>query len=274
MSRKKLTVYLLAFSVLTIATVIKIYADTTADLLPVLNGFYSAWTASSGSSTLKYTLVDETSCNGNTDYIYTTATNNRESFSINLSSVPNGSAITAIEITPCASNHLSGSGTSNVNVFYRLNGSDSGDDGEYYLSGTTPTDQVPYEFLLIPNIKNGSTTLQSGFVFVSGSKGARVSRLSTKITYTSLNAPSNLTANASGTIKNLSWTDNSEYEDGFAVESSFYSTSSFSQIGTVGSNITTYTNSNNATGTIYYRVRAYNSGGSSSYSNVASVTVF
>jgi hypothetical protein len=48
---------------------------------------------------------------------------------------------------------------------------------------------------------------------------------------------------------------------------------SFSQLATVGANVTTYSDTglNRAT-TYYYRVRAYNAGGNSAYSNIASAT--
>lgn len=67
----------------------------------------------------------------------------------------------------------------------------------------------------------------------------------------------------------LSWSNVSN-EDGYRVERSADG-SSFTQIAQVGSNVVTYTNTGLAANTTYYyRVRAYNSGGSSSYSNVLS----
>jgi titin len=47
----------------------------------------------------------------------------------------------------------------------------------------------------------------------------------------------------------------------------------FKQLANVGANVTTYSNTrlSRAT-TYYYRVRAYNAGGNSAYSNVASAT--
>jgi C1A family cysteine protease len=87
--------------------------------------------------------------------------------------------------------------------------------------------------------------------------------------------PSNLLATAvSSSQINLSWTDNSDDETGFAIERCQGSgCTNFVQIATVGANITTYSNSNLTGNTSYtYKVRAYNAGGNSGYSNIVSVT--
>ncbi|MDT8322737.1 MAG: fibronectin type III domain-containing protein, partial [Bacteroidota bacterium] len=60
-------------------------------------------------------------------------------------------------------------------------------------------------------------------------------------------------------------------EDGFSIER--WNGSSYVQIATVGSNVTTYTNTGLAYNSQYsYRVAAFNSAGSSGYSNTASAT--
>jgi hypothetical protein len=84
--------------------------------------------------------------------------------------------------------------------------------------------------------------------------------------------PSNLVASVvSPSQINLSWADNSGNEDGFKIERR--DGSSYSQIGTVGANVTTYADSGLATSTTYYyRVRAYNSSGDSGYSNESGAT--
>lgn len=86
-------------------------------------------------------------------------------------------------------------------------------------------------------------------------------------------APSNLTANAVSTSQiNLAWTDNANNETGFRIERSLNG-SSFTEITTVGANVTTFNNTGLAASTAYfYRVRATNSGGNSAYSNTASAT--
>jgi tripartite motif-containing protein 71 len=88
-------------------------------------------------------------------------------------------------------------------------------------------------------------------------------------------APSNLTAMAvSRSQINLSWTDNSGNETGFKIERCKGDTcTNFSQIATVGANVTTFYNTKLSRNTTYrYRVRAYNGAGDSANSNIASAT--
>jgi hypothetical protein len=87
-------------------------------------------------------------------------------------------------------------------------------------------------------------------------------------------APSELTATAvsSGQI-DLSWTDASTNETGFEIDRATSATGPWTQIATVGPNVTTYSNTGLAASTTYsYRVRATNSAGDSPNSNVAGAT--
>lgn len=89
---------------------------------------------------------------------------------------------------------------------------------------------------------------------------------------TLLSPPTGLTATAvSSSQINLAWTDNSQAEDGYAIERG---QSDFVLVGTVGPNQTTYVNSGLTPETEYkYRVRAYNAAaGNSTFSNVATAT--
>jgi hypothetical protein len=87
-------------------------------------------------------------------------------------------------------------------------------------------------------------------------------------------APSSLTAVA-GQSKGsaiLNWADNSTNEENFLVERSTSAAGPFIQVATVSVNTRTYTDNTVFRKTTYfYRVRAANSGGKSSYSNIASV---
>jgi fibronectin type III domain protein len=91
------------------------------------------------------------------------------------------------------------------------------------------------------------------------------------------NPPSNLSANAvSSSQINLSWTDNSNNEDGFKIERcTGAGCTTFAQIAQVGANVTTYSDTGRADDTTYrYRVRAFatSCGGDSAYSNEAEAT--
>ena len=84
-------------------------------------------------------------------------------------------------------------------------------------------------------------------------------------------APTNLIASAISSFQiGLSWTDTSTNEDGFKIERSLNGTN-FTQIAQVSTNVTNYRNITLFPGkTYFYRVRAYNAGGASTYSAVAS----
>ncbi len=112
-------------------------------------------------------------------------------------------------------------------------------------------------------------------MFSAGTKGARLSRIATVITYTPLVAPSALDAiTTSQTQINLSWTDNASNEDGFEIERSVVGAGGpWTLIATTTANSTSYSNIGLSANTIYwYQIRAYNSGGNSNYSNVDSAT--
>ena len=86
-------------------------------------------------------------------------------------------------------------------------------------------------------------------------------------------APGSLTATAaSSSTITLAWSDNSNNETGFDIERSTDNVN-WAALASVGSNIQSYGDTGLAASTsYYYRVRAKNSAGSSSYSNVANAT--
>jgi subtilisin family serine protease len=91
---------------------------------------------------------------------------------------------------------------------------------------------------------------------------------------TALLPPSNLNAAAeSKTQVLLTWTDNSQGESGFSVERR-QSGGQFGEISTVSADQMTYTDSTVQAGKTYtYRVRAFNAGSYSAYSNQTTVTL-
>ena len=89
-------------------------------------------------------------------------------------------------------------------------------------------------------------------------------------------APSGLTASQSGFLVQLTWQDNSSNETVFYIErcQGVGCTDFGSFIATQWPNVPSYTDYSAVTGQSYrYRVRAYNSGGYSAYSNIASILV-
>jgi titin len=89
-------------------------------------------------------------------------------------------------------------------------------------------------------------------------------------------APTNLTATTTlQTQIYLAWQDNSSDESAFRIERSPNGTTGWTQIASVGANVTSYTNIGlNCSTTYYYRVYAYrqSDGQASDYSNVANAT--
>ncbi len=87
------------------------------------------------------------------------------------------------------------------------------------------------------------------------------------------NPPTNLNATVfSASQINLGWTDNSTNETGFKIERSTDNVN-FTEIAVTGPDITSYSNTGLTVNTIYYyRVRAFNDGGNSAFSNVASAS--
>jgi hypothetical protein len=71
-----------------------------------------------------------------------------------------------------------------MNVFYRYNASNSADAGAYAVTGTTPVALSATNFASLALVKGSTSTLEIGSVYSAGTKGARLSRLATVITYT------------------------------------------------------------------------------------------
>ncbi|HKU77455.1 MAG TPA: fibronectin type III domain-containing protein [Pyrinomonadaceae bacterium] len=90
-------------------------------------------------------------------------------------------------------------------------------------------------------------------------------------------APSGLTATpVSRTQINLSWADNSGNETGFKIERCKNANcTNYAEVAQVGANVTTFADTGLTKNTTYrYRVRAFNAGGNSGYSNAVSARTF
>lgn len=88
------------------------------------------------------------------------------------------------------------------------------------------------------------------------------------------NAPSTLAATpVSASAINLTWTDNSTDESGFVIQRALGASGTFADIATVSQGVVAFSDTGLAQSQLYrYQVRAYNSAGSSAYSNIASAT--
>src|SRR4029077_15947243 len=86
--------------------------------------------------------------------------------------------------------------------------------------------------------------------------------------------PTNLSGTASDAWSiNLAWQDNAYNELGYKIESKIGSAGTYELVTTVGPNISGTTIHNLLEGTKYYfRIQAFNAGGSAAYSNEAPVT--
>jgi len=253
------------------------FAAVTAELVPTANGAYTRWDRQ-GST--RYMNVDDASCNGVTDYNFTTDVGERDSYRIPLGSIPDGATLRTITIVPCASRH-SGTTTApssaTMDVFYRLNGANSAYAGAYALSaGTTPT-ALPPTSMAISAIKTSTTAIEIGARYTSGNRGVRLSRLAAVIEYDTTPAtpaapaaPSGLSIRSQSlSAVQLGWTDNAGNETGFAVERSTNG-GAWTQLSTAGANATAWADTVIQGNTYGYRVRALNGTTASAYSNVAS----
>jgi chitodextrinase len=106
----------------------------------------------------------------------------------------------------------------------------------------------------------------------AGNTSAQGSQACASTPDTTPTAPSNPSASAvSSSEIDVFWQDNSNNESGFTVEKAASASGPWTQIGSVGANVTTYAHTGlTASTTYYYRVRGYNSAGNSGYSTTAS----
>ena len=87
--------------------------------------------------------------------------------------------------------------------------------------------------------------------------------------------PSNLQPAVAGASQiDLSWADNSSNEDGFKIERKAGRTGTYTEISTTGPGVTAYSDTGLSAGILYfYKIRAYNSFGNSTYATEASATM-
>jgi len=115
------------------------------------------------------------------------------------------------------------------------------------------------------------------FVNTTTGTGNTTRPVSLSVTSVTLNAPTSLVATQlTSTSVRLNWNDTSTNEQGFAIERAQKSGNNwgnYTQIATVSSNVTTYTNTGLSKKSYRYRVRAFRNTTYGPYSNVAEITV-
>lgn len=267
---------LLIGSMLATFTLTGVSAATTARIVPSGNGTYSEWNVSPSSSQ-RYTVVDESSCNSNVDYVSTTVPGAKDSYAVSLNSIPIGSKITNIYIEPCLAKDGTGS-TSTATLFYRLNGTKDTYGSSFIVKDSPTFTQSFKQFPLLNVVKTNETSLEIGIRNDTGS-GIRLSRIATIIGYSlplpqpPTNLVSTVYATTTGGKVVLTWNDNATNEMYYIVEKSSNGGASYTSLAVLPANVTAYTISILPGGTYSFRVRAYNSTGYSSYSNVSLVKV-
>jgi hypothetical protein len=129
------------------------------------------------------------------------------------------------------------------------------------ISGTIPIGAAG-SYSVVVTVNDGALTGTAGFTWT--------------VTRRPPSAPTNLAAAAvSASQITLSWSDTSITEDGFRIERStrLNGNGNFVEVARVGPDVTTFSSTGlNASTTYYFRVQAYNTGGTSAYSNVANAT--
>jgi len=136
--------------------------------------------------------------------------------------------------------------TSGASIFYTTNGSTPTQSSTIYTGAFTLTSSATVKAIAFKSGSDPSTQASANFTVVAS-------------------AAAQLT---------LSWQDNSNNEDDFAIERKTGTNGTYSQIASVGANVIFYVDDSVSRGVNYcYRVRAVNNAGASAYTNEACKTV-
>jgi len=136
--------------------------------------------------------------------------------------------------------------TSGASIFYTTNGSTPTQSSTIYTGAFTLTSSATVKAIAFKSGSDPSTQASANFTVVAS-------------------AAAQLT---------LSWQDNSNNEDDFAIERKTGTNGTYSQIASVGANVISYVDDSVSRGVNYcYRVQAVNSAGASAYTNEACATV-
>ena len=175
---KIFTALMLVVLAVTTSSMKPAYAAVTAEIVPTANGTYNTWANG-------VTTIDEgtaaADCTG-TDFIATTTVNGRESFVIPLTSVPDGSTITSIDVLIRDRGDTASGGT--YASFVRFNGTNSADSAVHTATGIAGncTGSITDTFDVTDAVKGAGTTLEIGVIKLDNIR-LRVGVLSAVVTY-------------------------------------------------------------------------------------------
>ncbi len=204
-----------------------------------------------------------------------------DAFGRNLN-VPYSRVITVTSTAPAAPTGLTATALSATSV--RLNWVDNSNNETQFEvhrrllpSGTFATvATVGANTTTIVDTVQGATSYEYRVRALKGSEGSGFSNLANVTTPSAgPGAPSGLTGSYNASTKKitLAWTDNANDEQGFTLQFS-YSGSAWSDMATLGANVTSYTTGPNPPlGSYQFRVRSYNTTATSAWSNTFSLIV-
>jgi hypothetical protein len=229
-------------------------------------GAYSLITTTA-SNAVSYT---DTGLNETTTYYYKLVAVGASSHEYTTSGITVLPAPSGLIVAPASSSQINLTWTDNSSseTGFEIERSNSSGSG-FGLIVTTAANATSYNDTGL----NSNTTYYYR-VRAIGSVNSQYTAESSATTSPALNAPSNLQATAiSSTRIDLSWTDNSSNETGFEIHRASSSGGSFSLIHTTTANVTTYSNTGlTASTAYYYKVRAVNGSGNTSFTLEATAT--
>ena len=227
--------------------------------------------ASLAANTTHYT---NTGLAASTTYYYRVRASNAGS----ASAYSNAASATTLPTVPSAPSSLTATVVSTTAIALAWKDNSNNESGfriEQSLNGTTFTEIATVAPNTTTFSSTGLTTATKYYYRVRAYNVAGTSGYSNTGNATTLPnppaAPTNLTGTATAMAVSLSWTDNSTNETGFIVERSVDG-ATFTQVDKVGANSTTDKTTGLTAATNYwFRVRATNTGGDSTYSNVLAI---
>ncbi|MBX3729435.1 MAG: fibronectin type III domain-containing protein [Candidatus Sumerlaeia bacterium] len=224
------------------------------------------------------TTFNNTGLTANTTYYFVVRATNTGGASANSAQA----SATTLPNPPAAPSGLAATTVSQTQV--NLSWTDNSNNETGFIIGRSTTSGGPYTDIAtvganVTTFNNTGLTANTTYYYVvratnTGGASANSAQASATTLPNPPAAPSGLAATTvSQTQINLSWTDNSNNETGFIIGRSTTSGGPYTDIATVGANVTTFNNTGLTAGTTYYYVvRATNTGGSSANSNQASAT--